>query len=206
MNAVNQIEHNSSMAEKKLKDALRARKYRAENKERLKEIAKKAYLKNREKRLAWHRQPVQRAKANERSRRYYTDKNLYENYLRDWYKNNAGRQRALAKARYALNIEKKRADARKRQKENKVYRAMYEASRRAWKIRATPSWVNDAKLIAFYEQAKKLTESTGIIHHVDHIVPLRSKLVCGLHWEANLQVLVGAENISKSNRVWPDMS
>jgi hypothetical protein len=41
--------------------------------------------------------------------------------------------------------------------------------------------------------------------HVDHIVPLVSKFVCGLHCEANLQLLPGPENQRKGNRVWPDM-
>lgn len=46
---------------------------------------------------------------------------------------------------------------------------------------------------------------TGIKHDVDHVVPLRSKLVCGLHNEFNLAVIPASENRSKGNRYWPGM-
>ena len=79
------------------------------------------------------------------------------------------------------------------------------AKRRASKKQAVPSWMDKAAVAAIYEKARRFTEITGEPFHVDHIVPLTSDIVCGLHWEGNLQVLPGAENLSKANRVWPDM-
>tara|TARA_Y100000296_G_C5120234_1_gene229990 strand:+ start:50 stop:664 length:615 start_codon:yes stop_codon:yes gene_type:complete len=69
---------------------------------------------------------------------------------------------------------------------------------------ATPHWLteehhNMIKLI--YKQAKQLTETTGIEHHVDHIVPLRGKKISGLHVPWNLQILTKRENLKKSNKV-----
>lgn len=40
---------------------------------------------------------------------------------------------------------------------------------------------------------------------VDHVVPLKHPLVCGLHVWANLQLLNRAENRKKNNRTWPEM-
>ena len=77
--------------------------------------------------------------------------------------------------------------------------------RRARKLNATPAWSDPKACAAVYELAKYLTELTGVEHHVDHIVPLRSPLVCGLHVPANLDVVHASDNMAKGNRRWPNM-
>jgi len=79
------------------------------------------------------------------------------------------------------------------------------AKRRAAKLQATVAWADKDKIAAIYVEAQRLSELTGVVYHVDHIVPLISKKVCGLHNEFNLQVLPGVENLKKHNRHWPDM-
>jgi len=67
------------------------------------------------------------------------------------------------------------------------------AKRRAIKAAAIPSWANIEKIKDIY-----LNCPEG--HHVDHIVPLQGKYVCGLHIETNLQYLTAEENLSKGNK------
>lgn len=75
--------------------------------------------------------------------------------------------------------------------------------RYAAKISAIPSWIDKESVMDIYKQAHALTEQTGVKHQVDHIVPILSKIVCGLHVQQNLQILSKIENIKKGNRMWP---
>lgn len=77
--------------------------------------------------------------------------------------------------------------------------------RAAARKRATPAWADEAAIREFYVEAARRELRTGIRHDVDHIVPINSPVVCGLHCEDNLQVMTKYANIKKSNRVWPDM-
>jgi hypothetical protein len=63
----------------------------------------------------------------------------------------------------------------------------------------TPTWANKVAIKEIYKEARYLSKTTSIKHHVDHIIPLRHPLVCGLHVENNLQILTKDENITKSN-------
>lgn len=49
--------------------------------------------------------------------------------------------------------------------------------------------------------ASRRTSATGFKWSVDHIVPLRSEVVSGLHWHANLRVVPFAFNARKGNEL-----
>ena len=78
------------------------------------------------------------------------------------------------------------------------------AKRKAAKLQATPAWADLEAIKGMYELAA-IFNRTGMNLHVDHVVPLISDLVCGLHCEANLQLMPASDNTSKGNRHWPDM-
>jgi len=103
------------------------------------------------------------------------------------------------------NAEKKRAKNAAWQKANPGKCCAIAAKRYAIKLRATPKWFEEDLVEALYIEANKITIATGIKHNVDHIVPLQSDLVQGLHCLANLQIISKSENVSKGNRYWPDM-
>lgn len=81
----------------------------------------------------------------------------------------------------------------------------YKASYRAKKLQATPKWADRAKIKEVYALAQRQKMLTGKRFQVDHIVPLKSPLVCGLHVHYNLQITGDFYNSSKNNRHWPEM-
>ena len=66
--------------------------------------------------------------------------------------------------------------------------------------KATPTWANLDTIKQFYIEAQRLTKETGIPHEVDHIIPIKGKLVSGLHVPANLQILTEKQNQIKNAR------
>lgn len=125
-----------------------------------------------------------RAKSPERKTKQNKRQRLY-------YQNNLESSREYGRNKYA------------RTKHKGTYTAQT-AKRRAQKEQASPTWLTPAhyqQIKLFYQARAAFTEETGQQWHVDHIVPLLGKDVCGLHVPWNLCVLPKEDNLSKSNRI-----
>jgi hypothetical protein len=129
------------------------------------------------------------------------DKENQKRLAKEWYERNKKITKERAHARDLANPEQARARKRKWRKNNKPIMVALQSKRRAAKLQRTPKWDKDAHLIsAKYQLANMLTRETGNPYHVDHIIPLQGKNVCGLHVFSNLRVILGEENAKKSNK------
>lgn len=160
----------------------------------------------------WAKENPERKSATDRAWRDANQERCAIN-ARDWAAKNPERRKAIYTASRTRNLadyrqreasyrEQHRAVCNARIKEWKKRNphaiVFYAGKRRAAQIQAMPAWANLDAIAAIYK-------ACGAGHHVDHMVPLISPLVCGLHCEANLQILTASENSRKNNRVWPDM-
>jgi hypothetical protein len=118
-------------------------------------------------------------------------------------KNSEKRKEAKRKY-YAEHPERRKKENRRYREKNRSLLNARDANRRALKLNATPRWLTEADhqlTKEIYETAKVLTEVSGSEWHVDHIIPLKGKEVCGLHCPQNLQIIPATENLCKSNKL-----
>ncbi len=124
-----------------------------------------------------------------RNKLYYeTHKDSHFERSRNWVLSNRERFREI-----------QRKAKQKIQQERPDYLREIQAKRRALLKKAIPKWANRDEIRLIYKLAREMEIEDGLTYHVDHIIPLSHPLVCGLHVETNLQVLLDKDNFKKSN-------
>lgn len=81
------------------------------------------------------------------------------------------------------------------------------SARRALISGATASWdveLTDLVLIEAATLATLREKVCGFAWHIDHVIPLKGKTVCGLHVWNNLNVVPAAFNVKKVNKFSPE--
>jgi hypothetical protein len=166
---------------------------RADCKFCIKQLSSAAYFANRERRAATVRawQIANRARLRELAR------------VRNRSKPESGR--AATKRWRAKNRERHRAYRRRYRYINPASVVASELRRKRTLEQAFVQWADRNVISGIYRKARAMSKKTGSKFEVDHVVPLRHPLVCGLHVEANLEIVPLTVNRQKSNCFWPDM-
>ncbi len=126
-----------------------------------------------------------------------------------YYEQNQERLKEAARSRYAEMTPAERA--MKRWRTQAIPSAPKPGSKRADNTRkvalaqAYCVWSDVDEVVRIYMACAIINELGWGHYRVDHIVPLSSKLVCGLHTHTNLQVITCRENQAKGNHFWPGM-
>lgn len=157
-------------------------------------------------RARYQANPQPRRDATKRWRQTENGKQKHREHARKWARNNPEKAKAIARRTYEANRQQRDQYARNWYKSNPDVLSAQSARHRCEKLSATPPWLTPEhhdQMKQIYKEARRLTNETGIKHHVDHIFPLRSPVICGLHVPWNLQILTETENSRKRNHFTP---
>jgi hypothetical protein len=120
--------------------------------------------------------------------------------VRKAYKNNP-EVKARMRAYYNSPEGKAQKRAYENSAEGKAMMKRKNARRRQAKSEIPLTQQERQQLIILEQKRLHLTETTGIEHHLDHIMPLSKG---GIHHPINLRIITAHENISKHNKVTPE--
>ena len=118
----------------------------------------------------------------------------------NYYKSNKEQILAASKEYYESNRESVKDRHSKHFQDN---REMYYAKTARWRksVRnAAVPWSDKADIDRIYAVCRRISERTGVKHHVDHTIPLQGDNVCGLHVPSNLRIIPAKMNLQKGNK------
>lgn len=151
------------------------KKHRENNIEKYKKRDKINYEQNKEyvllRQKEYYQNNIEECKQRSKEHRFLVGDQRRPGYKQEWYDKN-------------------------RQKMNR-YHKFANAKRRARILEATPKWLTEDH----WKQIREIYDNCPPGYHVDHIMPLQGKELCGLHVPWNLQYLTADENRKKKNKV-----
>lgn len=122
-------------------------------------------------------------------------------YKAKWQRENKERMKQVRLEYRLRNKSKVYTQVQTWREKNPEIGSFASAKTRTKNLNAIPAWVDFKSVKEIYKEATRLREETGESHVVDHIIPLESTEVCGLHWEGNLQILTHSENLLKGKKI-----
>lgn len=186
VNATNKVYHAANV--EKIQEYQKA--YRIENSEESRRYNKNYYETNRQSFKIYRRVNAERIKNWGREYRKVNASKISKR-VKGYRKANAETIKAWQKEYYALNKGKFLAFAK---------------ARKLLVISRVPKWESDDDrflIEEIYNLSLLRSKLTNIPWEVDHIIPLKGKLVSGLHTPSNLQVIPAVINREKSNKFTP---
>lgn len=100
------------------------------------------------------------------------------------------------------NPEKRKESSSAYMKRNRGYYNSYSTLRSRHMKQAQPKCLSEWDLF-YIEEFYDIASKRGL--EVDHIIPIKNKIVCGLHVPANLQMLSRTANAKKNNKFDEDV-
>ena len=156
---------------------------------------------------AWRKANPEKRKA-QRVAEYLKDGDRYREYSKSYREANPELTKLSQAKSRAKNIGSVRVKRRERYQLDIEFRNLIKThnSLRHKRLRqSTPPWVTRSLLRPFFNLALQMSEETGEMYHVDHIIPLKGQNVSGLTVPANLRVIPASENAKKSNKLVEDI-
>jgi len=139
---------------------------------------------------------------------YFKNKNTLQQKNKAWIDNNRDAYLTQKKEYRQANLEKSRSKSREWAKNNRPKANARSKKYKVSKLNRTPAWLTEFDLLkiqCLYQVAAMRSRESGQAWHVDHVVPLQGETVSGLHVPWNLCVIPAVDNLSKSNKRWPNM-
>jgi hypothetical protein len=121
----------------------------------------------------------------------------------DWRRRNKDKMGEYDAAYREKNRERIRSISKKWREKHRGSKNADTAKRHADKMKRTPLWLTTeekTRIKCYYQLAQMRNRESGQEWHVDHVVPMRGSLVCGLHVPWNLQVIPATDNLTKNKR------